>query len=122
MKYLCYTALGVGMGIVLTLVSQKVYSKSKDISFITRRTIDDFYAKLEDAYDAVKRIDVEEIKRDIMRKLDDVKQRFNEFDIGEMKDDVKAAIDKFTQEVKDIVGQIEAQLSSQWLKYRDQTA
>jgi predicted HAD superfamily phosphohydrolase len=122
MKYLYYTALGIGVGVMLTIISQKIYSNSKDISFITRRTIDDIYSRLEDAYDAVKRIDVDDVKHEIMQKLDDVKQRFNEFDIGEMKDDVKAAIDGFAHEVKGIINQIEAQLSSQWLKYRDQTA
>ncbi len=121
MKWLFYTTLGVGVGVALTLLSQKAL-ENRDWTFTARRTIDDFYSKLEDAYDAVRRIDAEDVRNAIMDKLDDIKQRFYEFDIGEVKENAKDVVNNFVYEIKNVLGQVESELSKQWLKLRDQTA
>jgi actin-like ATPase involved in cell morphogenesis len=57
-----------------------------------------------------------------MDKLDDIKQRFYEFDIGEVKENAKDVVNNFVYEIKNVLGQVESELSNQWLKLRDQTA
>ena len=96
--------------------------ENRDWSFTSRSAIDDFYSKLEEAYDAVRRINAEDIKQTIMGKLDDIKQRFYEFDISDVKENAKDVVDDFVYEVKNVISQIESQLSNQWLRFKDQTA